>query len=921
MKLKQKLDIVFPNSVPFQVVLFIVTSFESSPGGEPLQDRHILDDGAELLRESFSQFLGGCAESHCEPPAVKSSINSAISNLEAKIGRMPLRELEVVQILIRSADAQGKPIEPLISNYLLASDFVDLRDPWSASSLRPSWHSLLLAMECSGEDMADICYDHAEIFVESKLDAHAFAKILDFERSAIELGIPIAEVKADALSLIHFEESYSEFADVIREIVNQRLTHSSPLLAAYRPALEICFSIGSRVIDLLQEYDQRQWRVPALLESVSRFVEVTGKARVFRERERYELLLEKILDIYRAKQREPTAAIAAVSMVGSANSLEAFNELLAPIFKQGRGFGIVTPRFLGLVPKIEELNLWEQIIRIGDAYERLYPYLYPKDVCQITNRLAGHIESVIALDPKLLPRIASLLETEIFGPDIFDYHLRELKAEALMPTLLFGKDKTEITDAVSSFQSIAINDHVPFDERDPRAAQVRKETFAIARRIWDLYVGFGALTFEGMRRGERLASLAEFGLDSASSVHAIRGDNKEHAPGRGYLISFLSKDNLFARSPSVKGDPHQDLKLSMPWAARELDDIELSRYFFMRQGLGVIPPQVPKYEINGVHYSFIAWNDHFHNSWCDRAFLVPTEILLEQLRGSLSSLGEELSGSIDAAVDINLSYLNPRGLEMICQERKLSLLDVGSGSVLGGGMCNAFPVRSAPYFSWEDNSYLYVTKDIWGHSHKSYMLRGTYQRKMDQNLDRALEPLREAHVLVRDVTNRCLNLLSWFQLGNAFWRKGQTVPYKKDGLSEGGSGGQRSEANNIPLPTPELTKEESPGAFRPTPYSNRMLMQAYDWHHVFSQRGAERKDFPVLGSISALRYSVQPKQILLDTHDLTIWDGKRWWQLPPWSDGSGPEEIEIWNERILSKLGALDDLRWYRREAFRKEIK
>lgn len=898
----------------------MTAAFEFTPGGDPSREDYSLDEHDSRLRASLRDFMSAQRIVFCDATPKAPPINVAIDDLENRLGSMPLRAVEIVDTLFRSAEARGRPLEPLIQNYLLADYFIDLKILGNKSDVKAAWHELLLCFEKCGEDMAEVCYDYADEVVNTSLDASALERVFRFATAEFERDYKVDQIKKDIGSLIHFEEEFSHFPEVLEEILRQRLAHDMPVLAKYRPALEFSVSIGQRTTSLLKTCDKKDWDIYSLLESMDLFNKAVSACRVFNQRERLETLLVKVLDAYEDKGRDPAAAIAGVTNLGGSAPTQSITQELAPMFEQGRGLGLICHNLFSFLPTINEQNLWEQILRIGDAYERVYCQLSVYDASTITTRLVGHIEKVLSFDPRWISRIAPMLETSILDPEIFDSHFTELKAEAIMPTLLYGRDPVQRAMAVSSFQEITRNDHVPFSEEDPRAAQVRKESFLIMRRIWDLYAGFGALTFEGMRRGEKLASLAEFGLDSAGAVHGIRADDKDVAPGRGYLISYLSKDNLFARSKHGQKDPHEDLKLAMPWAARELDDIERTRYLTLRKCIAVIPPQLPKYEIEGVHYTFIAWNDHFHNGWCDRASLVPTLVVMEQLKNSAYEINNSSADFSSSTVDINTRGLNPHDLDLICREKGLVMLDVGSGSVLGGGMCNAFPVGSSPYHDWENMVNQYVTKDIWGHRHKSYMVNGSYQRDMDEKLDKALEPLREAHNIVRDVTNRCLNLLTWFQLGNAFWRKGQTVPFQRETFSDG-SGDSNFGSKGISVPTPELTRAERRGSFTPTPYSHRMLMQAYDWHNVFNQAGADQKAFPVLGSVDALRYSVQPKQMLLDTYDLRLWNGSAWQQLPQWSDGTGAEEQEVWNNKILAKLGPLDDIRWYRREAFAEESK
>lgn len=465
--------------------------------------------------------------------------------------------------------------------------------------------------------------------------------------------------------------------------------------------------------------------------------------------------------------------------------------------------------------------------------------------------------------------------------------------------------------------------YVVYDEKrnvNPQAQKTYGETLSVYRRAVDAHHGFSALTFDTKRSPTKEpALLARFGKDVARSIEYINARDINQFPGRGFVISGLMPERVFVPDEIyfLRGDdPFQKYKSAWSFASEVFDDLPKTKFIFTR-GFIAISCEGSKYklkDVNGreVNYSYVVFNDHHHNYDNNVAFLVPTEVLDKKLKDVTIPYGDYVGPSTKYK-DVNEVSIKIEDLILDARVIPANVLNLGWGSNIGGGLCNAYPPSSSPFHLWEKREIKQEAfTDFYGHVHKSY-INGVYEEKMTRKHERRLSSLREAHNQVYQVTNSYQNLLDLFRIAFALWHKGQTLGEEISPFDE-------SLDNLFERPKPQI--EEQPFIKSSTEDASlninslRMLTEAYKWHQASEGRKFSKNDFPVLVTARTLNWWTKPDSpFYLDTFDMTIsLEDKEKISLPQDSNGMGFDEAFTWTNHIMPyAMGAAKDLRFYDR--------
>lgn len=432
----------------------------------------------------------------------------------------------------------------------------------------------------------------------------------------------------------------------------------------------------------------------------------------------------------------------------------------------------------------------------------------------------------------------------------------------------------------------------PWKEGSPEQRRAFGESLEISRRGFSLHTGFGAQTFEARRAPfQKLNLLARFGLECGIQVHQLDPTAAEKVtfPGPGVLLAGFRLDNIFAHDPSRPADPWHVYKEAWDWAAQEIEDLADSQILSMRGLFGVVGPNNTRYRLDGVSYSLVVYNDHFHNPSNAGFYLVPSHFLMEPVLATFARIDTRDSKSRQPY--FRLQDLSITALQARAKAERLNILNLGWASNINS-LGNAYPVGSAPYFRWENDPELkHHTRDLFGHIHKSHRL-GRFQYEMTPELDAAMAEHRQAHNTVYQLATRLLNLHDLYRLGRALWHQDRTGTTTEE---------------------PQFAKDELSLSVS----SPRMLVEAYKWHgrHKLGTTST-KNDFPVLCVAATLDYSSVPQSaVWLDTFDMRLYFDSGSIELPRGSDGSGELELEIWNRFFRPQLssGAGVDLRFMHR--------
>jgi hypothetical protein len=468
-----------------------------------------------------------------------------------------------------------------------------------------------------------------------------------------------------------------------------------------------------------------------------------------------------------------------------------------------------------------------------------------------------------------------------------------------------------------AFFSRFLADHPPYAEGTAEAQLYREKTYDVIRRLHNISSGFGALKVVNQRMPDGGPSAYdEFGDDLFEKLYVVNVSSYDQFPGYGVLFVGAQMQRIFAHDLDHPSDPLHRYRAAWADPRRlrsthlDLDRFGDAEFAFVRGFLGVSVPEgdfAARYEVAGIHLALMVWNNHFPGVEDELAMLVPTSLYRERLRPCLircKELGKEHPDVRNAC----RAGLDPNAIRAECAARSLPFVDLGSPSVAGGGLVNGFPPKQPPYHEWEAKLRTHETRDGAGHIHKSHMLGG-YRTRLgsDPELAAALQPLRDGHELVFDISSSYLNLLEIFFISFATWHRGDTLDaidfesvYDRDDRQ------QLAE-----------TDEEEPF----NPRNTRILTTAYAVHDQLVEGRAPRSAYRVYCSANPLHlYPPPDATITLDTLDMRLVvrgaEGRREISLARDQVGSRERAELLWVRHVLAYLRRTGfDMRPYDRAA------
>lgn len=363
---------------------------------------------------------------------------------------------------------------------------------------------------------------------------------------------------------------------------------------------------------------------------------------------------------------------------------------------------------------------------------------------------------------------------------LLDIYLHILEVKYLKSTN--PKEKNTLIDLIGR---TSVADNVPYKLSSPEARKCFEEVLSVRSRGFAIHHGFSPLMYEFRRNPEKMAPLlARFGADIGNGAHYINSLDPNSMPGRGFQISGINREKTFIKDDSTL-DPYQVYKEAWQYLAKDFDSIEDTKFTFLRGAIAVSAPEDKSHLIqvdeNGrkVHYSYVIFNDHFSgkdskHAGTERVYLVPTEVLNRKLEGTLINYND-FTGYNKNIKDVNDSDFTLEGLQKEAAKINAPVLDLGSGTVFSGGLCNAFPAGKKWFYPNElELGKRGHTKDVWGVVHKSHV-SGRYDSEMNPTTNRLLIPFREAHDEVYSVSNSLQNRLELAFEALSLWHKGYTA--------------------------------------------------------------------------------------------------------------------------------------------------
>jgi len=514
-------------------------------------------------------------------------------------------------------------------------------------------------------------------------------------------------------------------------------------------------------------------------------------------------------------------------------------------------------------------------------------------------------------NPAMVHKLKLILaEGKVDSLQEFYDSLRELKMHALTDIMRNASDPSRKKWASDLMAREFNMGGPPYVQGTEEAKRHFNETMQVVDRAFRDSKGFGgkALDTRGLPRSKRFdpvpPMLVRFGLDSGKTTYIVNSSDNSHFPGKGFYIAGIDAEKVFAADARWR----ERGKQSPHWRWLENGGLFGSSYFhhfdmagFSRCGFlelrgleVVVPPSERRCVLDGVPYSYLVYNRHFAPH-PQVALGVPTIVINELLGNSLID-SNDFRGFEPSRSDVSKADFSYRGLLEACRRRKLNLLDLTYGSVIGGGLCNAFLPKSLPHYEWQRTAGAATGwTDSWGHIHKSFRL-GQHS-SMGRTLDEQLNYARELHYDVMNVIRPLQDYLSAFRFALSFYKMGSTLVRDSDFREVDED--QQEDAQD----EQQEDNSNEPQERRVHEYRYRMLQECYRWFHGGREQGWNFEQFPELHFAWVLDPNSLPPQsqrrfhIDLATMALKTQDGT--FQLPTDGDGTGEEERALWAEHVV----------------------
>jgi hypothetical protein len=345
--------------------------------------------------------------------------------------------------------------------------------------------------------------------------------------------------------------------------------------------------------------------------------------------------------------------------------------------------------------------------------------------------------------------------------------LTEIHAQYELDRIVFSADSVARSGRSRRFAEMFKIDNPPFSiltSPESKIAEFARMTERVLRRQVDSYLGFWALTY--MFRHTPISGRCqfdEFAAGVGGRLWVIPSSHVGRFPGRGRVLEGLELGRVFAGygagGKSERGSYWENQVFAdygpLPEVRAEgnqhaLRNLQASHIFPFRGGFGFSCPGNPFFSIDGEPMSYIDFNHHFDPTGAHRGFLIPTRAVNELLFGTLipyNPMIEDFPFKSDARLDPQFSLRRARNFAN--EYCRIGVVNLSSGSIYGGGLCNGLDPRSRPYFDWQKVRNFYL--DGFGHPHKWNVRSDTQLLRQMEQVSRRIYEVATAYQNVRDV--------------------------------------------------------------------------------------------------------------------------------------------------------------------------
>ncbi|MBN8548113.1 MAG: hypothetical protein J0M12_02230 [Deltaproteobacteria bacterium] len=460
------------------------------------------------------------------------------------------------------------------------------------------------------------------------------------------------------------------------------------------------------------------------------------------------------------------------------------------------------------------------------------------------------------------------------------------------------------------------------------------------RRLADLYLGFGALTYEARRLPSREPPLlARFGAE-VGRMYYVNANDVNAFPGRGFAITNLELDRVFPLAPSDSSrtrDRYAAYKKAWPSYAAAFDEIAGAEFLYTRAMIAVSFPDQKRFGLpvhgKDVQYSLVVFNSHHANPTGRVAALIPTAALAAGIRGTLIPFAD-FRGFDSGKPDLN-SVMHSAEQLLRAARAFGPVIPIGSPQavtvgifpdehVAWGDYLDAFDKHLADVKEW-DNAFRsrnrYELDRLGGYAQEVRL--GKRAVELEAKREEVLNQMpQKGDGKLWDLTHRYLDLLDLMRVIQSRWHRGYTLGANLTSSSSAPSSdseqGQEllSEVESEPRPPSTTLIHDSGEDVYLNRSALRMVHEAFAFHRMRENPQLQSDAFPILAVVDALNYARNPElSAYIDTYDWHVVIGATRVALSP--DGLSMEDelflAQHFLPRAADKPGSIGDLRFLNR--------
>ncbi len=222
-------------------------------------------------------------------------------------------------------------------------------------------------------------------------------------------------------------------------------------------------------------------------------------------------------------------------------------------------------------------------------------------------------------------------------------------------------------------------------------------------KVLDIHHGFGAATYDA-RKSSDAPLMLKFAAQNSKNLKLLRCNDRHAFPGKGGMqFEGLDLKDYFDFENLSRSQKSQILE-SFHWANTEDFEALKNTKFTFSRGMIIVSNPGYAFKLNeesrgeNISYSYVLFNDHYHNKSKRRALLVPTKILERKLRKTSLNFSDDFKGFPAEIKDLSTVNFTRQSLEKAANAVGGEIIDLASINNFSSGELN---FNSSLYSNYE----------------------------------------------------------------------------------------------------------------------------------------------------------------------------------------------------------------------------